>query len=306
MTFRQLEAFLLAARLGTVAAAAVALGISQSGLSRLISELEKNLGFDLFARSGRGLQLTSQGRAFLREVERNFRGVETLQSAAKQILRGQKQRIRIACLPTLSIALLPGSLKRFHTRHPDVAVELETASYSEALALLADRQVDLAITFEAPPTAGLTIQPFAEAAYVFAAHESHPLTDRKSVTAEDLRGTPLIGVIPNRWYDATEAEEERDKLEQTSDHWLFCHTSTTRYACVAAGLAATLGEPFASPLFAPLGVVVRPFVPRLAIRYSVILPEDSATVPETMDFRAALTDELVSFAESHRLDISIG
>ncbi len=303
MTFRQLEAFLLAARLGTLAAAADALGVTQSGMSRLISELEKNVGFALFFRSGRGLETTAQGRAFLREVERLFKGHESLRDAADQIRRGQKERLRIACLPTLSTALLPGTIQRFHAARPNVLIEIETASYGETLNLVLERRVDLGITFEAPMTAGLIVQPLAEAAYVFAAHESHPLAGREVVSAEDLSGIQLIGVIPHRWHDATNAEILRDELEQSSEHQILCQTSATRYACVAADLAATLGEPFASPLFRPLGVAVRPFTPRLVIRYALILPSDAETLPEAVNFRAALLDELDDFATRHGLDI---
>ena len=69
---RQLEAFAAVISTGSVTGAAKVIGKSQPVVSRLIQELESDLGFDLFTRYGRRITPTENGVSFYREVERLF------------------------------------------------------------------------------------------------------------------------------------------------------------------------------------------------------------------------------------------
>lgn len=69
----QCEAVLLAAEQGSLTAAAERLDYTQSGITRMISSLEEELGFPLFIRSRRGVRLTENGKEMLplfRELRR--------------------------------------------------------------------------------------------------------------------------------------------------------------------------------------------------------------------------------------------
>ena len=73
------EAFLAAAELGSLTAAAELLGYTQSGVTRMIGTLEEELGFPLFLRSKKGVQLTENGKLMLpllREIVRAHRNAE--------------------------------------------------------------------------------------------------------------------------------------------------------------------------------------------------------------------------------------
>ncbi|MDZ7709776.1 MAG: LysR family transcriptional regulator [Roseovarius sp.] len=129
MTFRQLQAFVHVMRLGTIVATAEAMGLTQSGVSRMISELERTVGFKLFVRSGRGLKPTPEGLRFFKEVDRSITEMEALGRVAEEIRLGFGQRLRISCLPTMSATVLPLALKSFHDDFPNTAVEVDTATY---------------------------------------------------------------------------------------------------------------------------------------------------------------------------------
>ena len=64
MNLRQLEAFRATMRSGSITAAAKLMHISQPSVSRLISDLERSVGFALFVRAGRGLVTTVEARRF--------------------------------------------------------------------------------------------------------------------------------------------------------------------------------------------------------------------------------------------------
>lgn len=64
MDVRQLAYFIAIRQAGSFSAAALKLGIHQSVLSRQVQALEKELGFSLYRRTGRGVELTHEGRVF--------------------------------------------------------------------------------------------------------------------------------------------------------------------------------------------------------------------------------------------------
>lgn len=88
MTFRQIHAFILVVRTGTFAAAADHMGLTQSGVSRLITKLSRNVDFELFDRIGRGVRPTSRGLAFFKIAEGVYDNTQTLQRAAAEIREG--------------------------------------------------------------------------------------------------------------------------------------------------------------------------------------------------------------------------
>lgn len=67
MQFRQIKYFIVVAECGSFSQAAEVLEVAQPALSRQIKDLEDNLAADLFRRLPRGLELTSAGRALLRD-----------------------------------------------------------------------------------------------------------------------------------------------------------------------------------------------------------------------------------------------
>ncbi|HKK86692.1 MAG TPA: LysR family transcriptional regulator [Roseovarius sp.] len=303
MTFRQLQAFVHVVRLGAIVATAEAMGLTQSGVSRMISELERGVGFKLFVRSGRGLKPTSEGLSFFKEVERSISEIEALDRVAEEIRLGFGQRLRVSCLPTISTTVLPIALKSFQKTNPNTVVEIDTATYSSALIALEEGRSDLAITFNIPGMDGINIEWLAEADYVFAAPQDHPLMDKDRVYARDLRGERLIGQMADRVMDIQESDDLRTALESLENRRIWCHTSSTRYAMIANGLATSLAEPFAAPLWAHAGVHFRPFEPKLSIQYCFAVPSAEQRSEQSVSFRKHFRNAIGQFAEDHDLPI---
>lgn len=306
MTFRQLEIFLLIVRLGTVSAAANKLGITQSGASKTLAELESNVGFTLFFRSGRGIELTQQGRQFYTHVEKQFKGKDALEEAVSQIRSGVMRRIRLACLHTLSTAVLPKALEQFLAVFPDTSIHIETLNYTESITMLKERRVDAMLSFQMPKLDGITVSTMAETQRVFAVRAEHPLSQLSVITPDDLDGFEVLGQIPNHLAAVGQEEvfTQRESLLDMHHKRIWCHTSTTRYAMVAAGVAVTIAEPFAAPLFKAQGVVTRPFEPVLPISYGFAAYSDIWESPEIMCMRHALQNAFKRFAEQENLPMT--
>ena len=90
MELRQLEAFAAVMSTGSVTAAGRLLGRSQPAISRLLQELEAEIGYALFSRSPR-VTPTEQGFLLYEDVERALAGMRQIRERAGEIARGQAQ-----------------------------------------------------------------------------------------------------------------------------------------------------------------------------------------------------------------------
>ena len=122
--YRQLQAFALAAQLGSFAKAAEDLCITQSSFSVQIRELERDLGLQLFERTTRSCRLTPAGATFHSEVTPILRELRQVYSRAIDVGAGRKGQLLLSALPSLSFGLLTEVLGRFNQNHPDVRIRM--------------------------------------------------------------------------------------------------------------------------------------------------------------------------------------
>jgi LysR family transcriptional regulator, glycine cleavage system transcriptional activator len=119
----ELQAFVQAAKTASATQAGDALGLTQSAISRSLASLEARLGVQLFVRARQRLTLSDAGRAFLPQAQAIL---AQLDAAALGVMSfgGQRQVIRIACLPSFAAVWLIPRLATFMAAHPDVAVDV--------------------------------------------------------------------------------------------------------------------------------------------------------------------------------------
>ncbi len=129
-----LRAFVAAGRHLSFTRAAEELYVTQGAVSRLVKQLEEDLGVGLFSRGPRGLELTEAGAAYLPPLTEAF---ERMQAATRLIARNGKRpanRLAITMLPTFAMRWFMPRLADFHQLHPEIAVDVTSA----------DRPVDFA------------------------------------------------------------------------------------------------------------------------------------------------------------------
>lgn len=121
---RAIEYFVCAAREGSLSAAARRLDVSVPAVSRLISSLERALGARLFARGSAGLTLTAAGQGYL---EACAPALEQITGAEESVGRARTQAtgpVTLAVQHVLAAHCLSPALARFHTRRPNVHLDL--------------------------------------------------------------------------------------------------------------------------------------------------------------------------------------
>src|ERR1700753_3910295 len=95
MSLAQLQSFVLVARLGSVKAAAAELGVTEPAVSVAVSALRRELGDELFVRSGRGIALTPGARR-LAALAGEILGLAEQARRSVRALPGQPRRIEVA------------------------------------------------------------------------------------------------------------------------------------------------------------------------------------------------------------------
>ncbi len=191
--FRQLRAFLAVIDSGSVSAAAVSLALTQSSVSKLVSGLELELGFPLFDRLGRRLQLTQQGRMFLVKARDAIQSLEGIRSAAEDIRDNQGKRLRISAIGTKSFGpLVPRALAEFVKIYPDFSISLETKFRIDIEDWVEQGHSDVGITLLPVGHAGLKALPLPKVSLLAIVPDAHPLADRESIGPSDLVDERLI------------------------------------------------------------------------------------------------------------------
>src|SRR6266540_1976171 len=136
MDIKRLRTFVAVADLGTVSKAALRLRISQSALSRQISDLEYECGFKLFDRIGRRLFLTTRGEQLLGDCRGVLGHMGSLGERIELLKRGDSGVLKLAAPPQTIESVLSGFLPRYAERFPAVRVKLTEALGLDQLLLL--------------------------------------------------------------------------------------------------------------------------------------------------------------------------
>jgi DNA-binding transcriptional LysR family regulator len=160
-----LKTFLAIARHGTLSAAANALDVSQSTMSRRLDHLHGRAGIALLERTPTGFRLTGMGATILEQVEQ----METAALALERTIAGGVQRldglVRVTAVDAFSSHILTPGIAALHAAHPHIVVELITDNRSLSLAR---READIAVRlgrFEAHETIVRKIGAMAFAVY---------------------------------------------------------------------------------------------------------------------------------------------
>ncbi|MBW7971858.1 LysR family transcriptional regulator [Bradyrhizobium sp. BR 10289] len=128
-----LIAFARSGSLGSYSAAARALGVSPSAISKSVQRLEQHLGLRLFSRTTRSLTLTPEGRDLHERTLRLLREADAIEQAAAAARSEPAGTLRIAAPLPIGVNILSPALSRFRQRYPKLMIELR----------IGDRYVDL-------------------------------------------------------------------------------------------------------------------------------------------------------------------
>ncbi|MCZ9299226.1 LysR family transcriptional regulator [Corynebacterium hesseae] len=182
---------------GLVGAAADALGLSQSALTRRVQRIEAEVGASLFERSGRRLRLNARGQAFVEHARRMLMSEVAARDAVSRLMDPERGTVRLDFMHSLGTWMVPELLKAYRAQHPHVDIRLHQGAARELVERVAAGESDLALVGPRPTTPGplgwhqLKLQRLG-----LAVPEGHWAAGRDGVRMEDFRDEPFIGMLP--------------------------------------------------------------------------------------------------------------
>ncbi|MFC6670578.1 LysR family transcriptional regulator [Marinobacterium aestuariivivens] len=296
MNSKQLTAFRAIMQSGSMTEAARRLGVSQPAISRLVRDLESSLGFSLFERRNSRLHPTQGARAFFREVERHFCGLERLSQSADHIRMMKSGSLCIGATPLLAETVLPEVLARFALGRDEVALNLAAHEPEELLQRVAGHQFDLALTELPAETGAVQNGPAYRSELRCIAAPGHRFAAGRRVRVEDLEREPFVpvGTADSLHYRRVE-QLLRDHLIRPDESIGAGQFSVAR-GLVRAGFGVALVDPFSALRWAREGGISCSFEPAQPFCFGFVLPpgrEPGALEQAFIDsFEAAVGAEL--------------
>lgn len=194
MDTKQLRYFLEMADRLSFRETAEALYISQSALSRQISELEKELGAKLFRRSTRKVELTDEGHICLKNAQRIIDEADDMKSKVVRAAENPSGSIKIGCYANGRHTLFYELLYRLQSRYRMINVDLTMGDMPEIKRKFERNELDVVIALRASFADSRDLEFMTiEAGQLYAiVPAGHALAKRRSITPDELRGEKIL------------------------------------------------------------------------------------------------------------------
>jgi DNA-binding transcriptional LysR family regulator len=264
MNIRQLEVLRTLLATGSTIATAKAMGLSQSGVSRMLQQLEGDLAVALFVRDRGRLIATPEAAVLARDAENVLLAVERMAGHAEDLRNGAlgPEIVRIGLPSSMWENFAPAMLIEYVRDFPGVRIETFFETTTAINRLVEERVIDIGfLRMEGESGPGIEIDRVATGESVCVVPQDHPLAELEQITVKDLRGVPLILIgrqRPNRM--ALDQAFKRAGVKQMVK--IETHTNSSACSYVAHGLGVTIISSFYANLYRELPVVQRPFLPR--------------------------------------------
>lgn len=205
MKLNDLQIFVDIVDAGGLTAAANRRGVTQPAISRVLRDLETRLQAQLLIRTGRGIELTPAGEAFLNFAEETL---ERFSDTRKRILDQAKvlpSELRMSVPLRVGRLLIPSLYRAFTAQMPETTVHIFEEDSQRAREMLGDGRLDVALTYRSAPKPDRDFVPLVEED-LFAV--GHPRTLGRAggvITAREVSDLPLLLPSSGRYRDLIQA-----------------------------------------------------------------------------------------------------
>lgn len=191
MTLLSYEIFQTILEQGSFAKAAQILHLTPSAVSHSISSMEEEIGFPLFIRGKNGVKLSSGGEAVSPYIQKIVSSNESLKQAISQMKGLATGTVRIGCINSVCLAWIPGIIKGFSKRYPQITVEIDQGSYNDVVDWVRNGSIDLGILSEAASD-GLPFSALTEDPLVAVVPKGFMPRQIRTMTPDDLKDQPFV------------------------------------------------------------------------------------------------------------------
>lgn len=269
MRLRQIEVFHAVYTNGSITRAAAALNVSQPSVSKVLAHAEQQLGYRLFDRVKGKLIPTPEAHQLFGHVKDVYEDVDRLRHVAVNLREASGGRIRVASTPAFGLEILPRAIATFRQEHPDAVFEVETLHLDEIHDALLESRIDVALAFDPAKRPGIRRRKLAQARFFVLAHDKMQFKGKKTLTFDDLRGRPFIG-LNRRGPLGRALSEYLDAADVELDVVAWTETYHVARALVVAGTGITIADEITARSSIGGDVVMLPLEPALTFDISLM------------------------------------
>jgi DNA-binding transcriptional LysR family regulator len=286
---RQLETFCAVIAAGSLTVAARQTGRSQSAVTRLVQELEAQLGFALFDRNGPRITPTERALLFHDEVERSLAGLRAIEDRAAALAREEGARLDIAAAPALAAGLVPAALGRLGGTLP-ARIGLTSMAAGDVVRALLDRRAHLGFASLPLEHRGLDLHWIGEARCVAVLPSGHALARQERVALRDLAGQRLVTVADPHRQLRRHIDTALAEAGSRPPALMVVNASLNAIMAARAGLGVALIDPVTAVGVPVEGTVTRPIDASIPYFWGVATPAASPPSPAAQAVIAAAAE----------------
>ena len=268
MRLRQIEVFHAVYSHGSMTNAAAKLNVSQPSVSKVLAHAEQQLGYRLFDRVKGKLIPTPEAHQLFKHVRKVYDDVDLLRHIAANLKASSAGRIRIAGTPAFGLEILPRAIATFREKHNDTIFEIETLHLDEINNALHESRIDIALAFDPSPHQGIKYKRLAKARFFVLAHSKDEFGNKSSLTFEDLKGHPFIG-LNSRSPLGQALSDHLDASDLVPNVVAWTETYHVAKALVASGAGITITDEVTARSSVGGNVLMYPLEP--AIHFNITL-----------------------------------
>lgn len=266
-------------------------------MSRLIAQLEDDVGFVLVNRSDGHIRLTAKGDQFWEEAKRVLAAVRSMTACADRLSGRIEASIRIVTLPGLIDLFVATPLAAFCAKYPEAKISLEVMNRTELESALASGTCDLGLTVlpvKAPSEYEVDVLTSLKAQCVFP--RDHVLDKLRVVHASDLLEFPYLSLREGSAL-RRRVDDTFDALGLKRNMRIECQSQDVVFEMVAAGMGVSVVLPNGVRP-SRYGLGVRPFMPEISMEYAMLRRPRNRTNRRLGELTSFIVSEVERIAES--------
>ncbi|MFC1680477.1 LysR family transcriptional regulator [Pseudomonadota bacterium] len=177
---------------GTATKTAIVLGITQSGVSRSVSQLEKNVGIKLFIRQKNRLLATPESHELYDEILRLVGNLDELKHSVMALREFGASRMGIAAIPGLGFGFIPALIAKMRQKNTKLAIYLDIMSSHDVVRAVESEHYDIGFATQPIQSNQLVIEDLIKTEAVCLVPKEHPLARNRKIELDQLAGQHLV------------------------------------------------------------------------------------------------------------------
>lgn len=289
MTPKQLEVFISVVLLGSVTAAAQQLSMSQPSVSKILSLIEQQMGFNLFERHKGKMQPTPEASELYKEALRVHLDRLRFERFVDHMRQYRVGQLRVCATPALALNILPRAIARFRQTYPDYGVVADMCLNNEIEEAVEGGRYDLGFVVKPGSEQGENRLMVSQGEMVCVLSNKHPLTQQAEVCWQDIDPRELVFITTDARLVAMIAEVVPEFRQRQ-----VAAIETNRYSMainmVRHNNGVTIVDRFSIQGCDMTGLTVRPFKPALKVSVVAVSDGHSALSQPAQEFVRVMTE----------------